>query len=100
MLSVLIRKTLFEKGVNSHLAGVDTLLTFSSALVLDSVTFTGIYRAKGNEAAMVVHHQSPRIASPPLGTWPVCAIAYLTAITRSKALGTRRRSWTPDEGDS
>jgi len=45
------RQRLFDKGINSSLAGVS-----SSPDVFydhDTITFTGIYRAKGNEAAMV-----------------------------------------------
>ncbi len=45
------RQILFEKGVNSDLAGVTTDRDIFS--VIDRVTFTGIFRAKGNEAAMV-----------------------------------------------
>ena len=45
------RSLLFEKGINSNLAGVTT----SPDEFFDekSITFTSIYRAKGNEAAMV-----------------------------------------------
>lgn len=46
----LIRKLLFEKGINSHVAGAANPDIFTEE---DSITFTGIYRAKGNEAAMV-----------------------------------------------
>lgn len=45
-----IRKLLFEKGINSHVAGTANPDIFNED---DSITFTGIYRAKGNEAAMV-----------------------------------------------
>jgi superfamily I DNA and RNA helicase len=45
------RKKLYDKGVNSSLTGVtDSPDIFYSQ---DTITFTGIYRAKGNEAAMV-----------------------------------------------
>lgn len=45
------RSRLFEKGINSTLAGVSSSpdIFFSG----DKITFTGINRAKGNEAAMV-----------------------------------------------
>ncbi|MGE6601498.1 DEAD/DEAH box helicase [Lysinibacillus fusiformis] len=46
----ILRKLLFEKGINSHVAGAANPDIFSES---DSITFTGIYRAKGNEAAMV-----------------------------------------------
>jgi len=45
------RKKLYDKGINSSLAGVtDSPDIFYNQ---DTITFTGIYRAKGNEAAMV-----------------------------------------------
>ncbi len=45
------RQQLYDKGINSSLAGV----TASPDIFYDhdTITFTGIYRAKGNEAAMV-----------------------------------------------
>lgn len=47
-----IRATLFQRKIHSHTAGVDTSPdSFFSEK--DSVTFTGIFRAKGNEAPMV-----------------------------------------------
>ena len=46
-----MRAKLFEKGINTHVAGVTT--SADKFLVTDSVAFTGIYRAKGNEAPMV-----------------------------------------------
>ncbi|MGK7934247.1 MAG: DEAD/DEAH box helicase [Xenococcaceae cyanobacterium] len=45
------RKILFAKGINSHLAGVTT--SPDSFFVEESITFTSINRAKGNEAAMI-----------------------------------------------
>jgi superfamily I DNA and RNA helicase len=45
------RNILFAKGINSHLAGVTT--SPDSFFVEKSITFTSIYRAKGNEAAMI-----------------------------------------------
>ncbi|HDR7799903.1 TPA: DEAD/DEAH box helicase [Bacillus tropicus] len=45
-----IRKKLYENGVNSHVAGAANPDLFNAE---KSVTFTGIYRAKGNEAGMV-----------------------------------------------
>jgi len=47
------RKRLYEKGVKSHLAGVDTSPDVFFDLEGESVAFTGIFRAKGNEAGMV-----------------------------------------------
>jgi superfamily I DNA and RNA helicase len=45
------RQKLFDRGINSSLAGVSTSpdIFYNQ----DTITFTGIYRAKGNEAAMV-----------------------------------------------
>ncbi len=45
------RKLLFDKGYNSNLAGVSTSPDIFQEK--DAITFTGIYRAKGNEAGMV-----------------------------------------------
>lgn len=47
----LFREKLYNKGINSSLAGVSSSpdIFYES----DAITFTGIYRAKGNEAAMV-----------------------------------------------
>jgi len=45
-----IRMSLFEQGINSHIAGASNPDLFNKE---ESVTFTGIYRAKGNEAGMV-----------------------------------------------
>jgi len=47
----LFRQKLYEKGINSNLAGVSTSPDIFHTE--DAVTFTGIYRAKGNEAPMV-----------------------------------------------
>lgn len=45
------RKKLYDNGINSSIAGVtDSPDIFYNN---DTITFTGIYRAKGNEAAMV-----------------------------------------------
>lgn len=46
-----IRALLYQKEIPSHIAGVDTSPDVFFAN--ESIVFTGIYRAKGNEAAMV-----------------------------------------------
>jgi superfamily I DNA and RNA helicase len=46
-----VRKLLLEYGINSHIAGVNT--SPEGFYSNESITFTGIYRAKGNESAMV-----------------------------------------------
>ena len=48
-----IRRRLFDLGIKSHLAGVDTTTDVFFQEDADSITFTGIHRAKGNEAGMV-----------------------------------------------
>ena len=45
-----IRRRLLDQGVSSHLAGVDTDPDIFFKPESASVTFTGIFRAKGNEA--------------------------------------------------
>ncbi len=48
-----IRARLLDLGVNSHVAGVDTSSDEFFSEHADSVTFSGVHRAKGNEAGMV-----------------------------------------------
>lgn len=78
------RQQLFSQGINSELAGVSTSADiFSKA---GCVTFTGIFRAKGNEAGMVYIINAQDCASG----WDKTATALVrnrlfTAITRSKA---------------
>ncbi|MBF0419007.1 MAG: ATP-binding domain-containing protein [Magnetococcales bacterium] len=78
-----VRQLLYEYGINSHLAGVDTSQDVFFDSEGKSVTFTGIFRAKGNEAGMVYilnaqdcyssHRNLARIRN-----------RLFTAITRSK----------------
>jgi superfamily I DNA and RNA helicase len=80
----LIRRKLLENGINSHLAGVDTdpdVFFKSDSL---SITFTGIHRAKGNEAGMVyiINAHDCNSTSENLAT---IRNRLFTAITRSKA---------------
>jgi superfamily I DNA and RNA helicase len=79
-----IRRTLFERDIQSHLAGVDTLADVFFKTGTPSVTFTGIFRAKGNEAGMVyvVNAQSCDTTGPGLAN---VRNRLFTAITRSKA---------------
>lgn len=79
-----IRRMLFERGIQSHLAGVDTLADVFFKAETPSVTFTGIFRAKGNEAGMVyvVNAQSCDTTGPGLAN---LRNRIFTAITRSKA---------------
>ena len=48
-----IRSRLLDLHVKSHVAGVDTSADVFFTEYAESVTFTGIHRAKGNEAGMV-----------------------------------------------
>jgi superfamily I DNA and RNA helicase len=79
-----IRKSLFEKGIQNHLAGVDTNADVFFKTETQSVTLTGIYRAKGNEAGMVyiINAQDCDASAMGLAT---LRNRLFTAITRSKA---------------
>lgn len=79
-----IRKKLFEAGIQTHLAGVDTDADVFFRTDTPSVTFTGIYRAKGNEAGMVyvINAQDCNGSGTGLAT---LRNRLFTAITRSKA---------------
>ena len=79
-----IRSQLLEIGINSHLAGVDTDPDIFFQTNSDSVTFTGIYRAKGNEAGMVYIINAQDCQS---SLWNLESLRnrLFTAITRSKA---------------
>lgn len=79
-----IRQLLMQKGINSNLAGVTTIADVFTEP--GTVTFTGIFRAKGNEAAMVyvMNAQDCFDFSYPRGVARVRNRLF-TAITRSKA---------------
>lgn len=80
-----IRYRLMEKGIKNHITGEANADVFSRD---DSVAFSGIYRAKGNEAAMVYllnsqHCYEAADGSP--GNLIKKRNTLFTAITRSKA---------------
>lgn len=79
-----IRRRLMELGIQTHTAGVDTDPDVFFKNDFDSVTFTGIYRAKGNEAGMVYIINAQDCHS---SAWNLATIRnrLFTAITRSKA---------------
>ncbi len=79
-----IRKRLFDVGIQTHLAGVDTDADVFFRTDTPSVTFTGIYRAKGNEAGMVyvINAQDCNGSGTGLAS---LRNRLFTAITRSKA---------------
>ncbi|MFQ6758934.1 MAG: helicase [Deltaproteobacteria bacterium] len=78
------RRTLMQMGINSNLAGVTTIADVFTEP--GTVTFTGIFRAKGNEAAMVyvINAQDCFGALSPRHVARVRNRLF-TAITRSKA---------------
>ena len=79
-----IRSLLFNDNIASHTVGVDTIPDIFFANDKDSVAFSGIYRAKGNEAAMVyiINAQACFDSSLELAK---LRNQLFTAITRSKA---------------
>ena len=79
-----IRHRLLRMKINSHLAGVDTDPDTFFQSDDASVTFTGIYRAKGNEAGMVYIINAQDCNT---GSFNLASIRnrLFTAITRSKA---------------
>lgn len=79
-----IRGELLEAGIASHLAGVDGSADVFFLDEGNSVTFTGIHRAKGNEAAMVYVVNAHEQLSTRLNLASVRNRLF-TAITRSKA---------------
>ena len=79
-----IRARLFELDVRTHVAGVDIPVDKYYCDYADSVTFSGVHRAKGNEAGMVYvinaqdcHGDKRNVAS--------LRNRLFVAITRSKA---------------
>ncbi len=79
-----IRKKLYELGIQTHLAGVDTEADVFFRTDIPSVTFTGIYRAKGNEAGMVYVINAQDCDGTGKGLSNLRNRIF-TAITRSKA---------------
>lgn len=79
-----LRSLLLDRDIKNHLAGVDLSADVFFAPEQESVTFTGINRAKGNEAAMVyvVNAQEGNEDRVNLAT---IRNRLFTAITRSKA---------------
>ena len=78
------RQTLIKMGINSNLPGVTTIPDVFTEP--GTVTFTGIFRAKGNEAAMVYVMNAQDCFTGPLPR-DVARVRnrLFTAITRSKA---------------
>lgn len=78
------RALLLDMDIHSHLAGVDTDPDVFNDPGAESVTFTGIHRAKGNEAAMVYVMNADDCQSAALDLARIRNRLF-TAITRSKA---------------
>lgn len=78
------REKLLSFGINSEIAGVTTSRDIFSRS--GAVTFTGIYRAKGNEAGMVyIVHAQDCFEYYDRNKLPILRNQLFTAITRSKA---------------
>lgn len=75
------RSKLFEKGINSNLAGITT--TPDDFFDDDAIVFTQIYRAKGNEASMVYIINADECFNSANRTQKRNML--FTALTRSKA---------------
>ena len=80
----LIRRRLQEKGIHSHLAGVDTDADTFYRQDAESITLTGIHRAKGNEAGMV-YVINAQDCNPPAMNLASIRNQLFTAITRSSS---------------
>ena len=80
----LVRRRLQELGIHSHLAGVDTDADTFYRQDAESITLTGIYRVKGNEAGMVyvINAQDCNLLATNLAS---IRNQLFTAITRSKS---------------
>jgi superfamily I DNA and RNA helicase len=79
-----IRADLFKNKINSHLAGIDTTPDRFFLTDNNSIAFTGIYRAKGNEAGMV-YIINGQDCYQSFGNLSTVRNQLFTAITRSKA---------------
>ena len=80
----LIRRRLQDMGIHSHLAGVDTDAETFYRSDAESITLTGIYRAKGNEAGMV-YVINAQDCNPLAMNLASVRNQLFTAITRSKS---------------
>ena len=79
-----VRRSLQEMGIHSHLAGVDTDADTFYRQDAESVTLTGIYRVKGNEAGMVYVINAQDCNLPAINLASIRNQLF-TAITRSKS---------------
>ncbi|WP_335989435.1 DEAD/DEAH box helicase [Glycomyces sp. MUSA5-2] len=79
-----LRRRLMDLGINNHMAGVDMSADVFFAPGRESITFTGINRAKGNEAGMV-YVVNAQEGNNNRGNLAAVRNRLFTAITRSKA---------------
>ncbi|MHD0307104.1 DEAD/DEAH box helicase [Rhodococcus erythropolis] len=79
-----IRKMLVDQEIQNHLAGVDVSTDTFFKPSEPSITFTGIHRAKGNEAGMVYIVNAHECQASSINLARVRNRLF-TAITRSKA---------------
>ena len=79
------RKLLYDQGYDSNLAGISTSPDIFQEE--DSITFTGIYRAKGNEAALVYIINTQYCSRSSYEDYSLARRRNIlfTAMTRSKA---------------
>lgn len=80
-----IRKKLFDLSIYSHTVGVDSSRDEFFDVDNESIAFTGIFRAKGNEAAMVYVINAQDCFSGDGSEIAKVRNQLFTAITRSKA---------------
>ena len=78
------RRLLYDVGIETHLAGVDVSPDVFFDRGNESIAFTGIFRAKGNEAGMVYVMNADHCARS-IGSLARVRNQLFTAITRSKA---------------
>ncbi len=78
------RRILFDMGIDSHLAGVDLSADTFFHNKKKSIAFTGIFRAKGNEAGMV-YIMNAQDCAESYGSLTRIRNQLFTAITRSKS---------------
>lgn len=78
------RSILFKNGISTHLAGVDVSPDVFFDRENTSIAFTGIFRAKGNEAGMV-YVMNAQDCAQSFGNIATVRNQLFTAITRSKS---------------
>lgn len=92
-----VRRALLDRNIMSHTAGVDTVADVFFQHETDSITCTGIYRGKGNEAAMVYIINAQECQSN-AANLALVRNRLFTAMTRSKAW-VRVLGWGPEMDD-